>query len=70
MEIDLNKELERALAERKVYRFTDGEKGLVPPHQLQWRLLNLEIAVLSATIASPEDQHRGSRSPDDSALPA
>ena len=69
MEIDLNEELERALAERKVYRFTQGEKGLVPPQQIQWRTLNLEIAVWSAAIASREDRRRGNPSLGDSALP-
>lgn len=47
---DLRPEMERALKEREAYRHECGQLDEnyppPPPQQLQWRLLNLEIAVL------------------------
>lgn len=52
MEVELKKELERALSEREEYRRQIGQLDEncppPPPMQQQWRLLNLEIAILMA----------------------
>ena len=47
--IDLQEELKRALEERSQYRRQHDDP--LPVQQLQWRLLNLEIAVLATTAA-------------------
>jgi len=45
-------EMDRALQERVEYRRQLGENcPPPPPEQLQWRILNLEIAILAQQIS-------------------
>jgi hypothetical protein len=55
MSVAVIEALERAQQARYEYVHKDRVQKDPPPEQLQWRLLNLEIAVLMLTVAL-EDQ--------------